>query len=158
MSSRICHASDLPLQDSSPGPRGDAHVNRVVSGTQPHLPQLTYRAVDLGRLLYGALDGDWMVKAELGPMLTAVRGRIIHAPASRGGVDSRDRICNADPARGRLANRCCARGLLGRIESCAASRGRARQWAKSTAGGGAARSSIPSSTSPISGRQQREVW
>lgn len=41
-------------------------------------PHLAYRAVDPGRLLYGALDADWMARAPLRPMLRAVRGRIIH--------------------------------------------------------------------------------
>lgn len=41
-------------------------------------PELQYSAVDPGRLLYGALDEDWMARAVLRPMLRAVRGRIIH--------------------------------------------------------------------------------
>jgi alanine racemase len=41
-------------------------------------PHLAYQAVDPGRLLYGALDADWMARAPLRPMLRAVRGRIIH--------------------------------------------------------------------------------
>ena len=41
-------------------------------------PHLAYQAVDPGRFLYGALDGDWMARAPLRPMLRAVRGRIIH--------------------------------------------------------------------------------
>ncbi|BEU28102.1 alanine racemase [Paraburkholderia sp. 22B1P] len=41
-------------------------------------PNLDYQAVDPGRLLYGALDREWMEMAPLRPMLRAVRGRIIH--------------------------------------------------------------------------------
>jgi alanine racemase len=41
-------------------------------------PHLAYQTVDPGRLLYGALDADWMARAPLRPMLRAVRGRIIH--------------------------------------------------------------------------------
>ncbi|WP_349606463.1 alanine racemase [Cupriavidus sp. DF5525] len=41
-------------------------------------PQLSYRAVDPGRLLYGALDHEWMSRADLTPMMHAIRGRVIH--------------------------------------------------------------------------------
>jgi alanine racemase len=41
-------------------------------------PHLSYGAVDPGRLLYGALDEDWMRRLPLRPMLRAVRARIIH--------------------------------------------------------------------------------
>jgi alanine racemase len=41
-------------------------------------PHLGYRACDPGRLLYGALDREWMERTSLRPMLKAVRGRVIH--------------------------------------------------------------------------------
>lgn len=48
-------------------------------------PHLRYTAVDPGRLLYGALDAEWMARAPLRPMLRAVRGRIIHVQAHPAG-------------------------------------------------------------------------
>ncbi|MGF6767729.1 alanine racemase [Paraburkholderia sp. GAS199] len=48
-------------------------------------PHLAYHAVDPGRLLYGALDADWMARAPLRPLLRAVRGRIIHVQEHRAG-------------------------------------------------------------------------
>lgn len=41
-------------------------------------PDWPYSAIDPGRFIYGALDGEYMKRARLKPLMHAIRGRIVH--------------------------------------------------------------------------------
>ncbi|WP_322103145.1 alanine racemase [Paraburkholderia sp. J41] len=69
---------DAALADASAA--GFDNVTTMLASSRVMIahPDLNYRAVDPGRLLYGALDREWMEQVSLRPMLRAVRARIIH--------------------------------------------------------------------------------
>jgi alanine racemase len=69
---------DAALADASAAGFHDLTTMLASSRVMIAHPHLSYGAVDPGRLLYGALDREWMERAPLRPMLRAVRGRIIH--------------------------------------------------------------------------------
>lgn len=59
---------------------GFERVVRMIASSRVmiHYPEWSYNAVDPGRFIYGALDGPYMRAAGLRPLLSAIRGRIIH--------------------------------------------------------------------------------
>ncbi|KVS61698.1 alanine racemase [Burkholderia cepacia] len=69
---------DAALADARAAGFDDVTTMLASSRVMISHPELSYRAVDPGRLLYGALDREWMERVPLRPMLRAVRARIIH--------------------------------------------------------------------------------
>lgn len=63
-------------------------VERMLASSRViiNYPDLAYSAIDPGRLIYGALDGNYMKKGELRPLLKAVRARIIHVQTHQPGT------------------------------------------------------------------------
>lgn len=75
---RQAGAFDAALADAKAAGFDDVTTMLASSRVMIAHPHLCYRACDPGRLLYGALDHEWMERASLKPMLKAIRGRIIH--------------------------------------------------------------------------------
>ncbi|MDR5748287.1 alanine racemase [Caballeronia sp. LZ029] len=69
---------DAALADAHSAGLRDLETMLASSRVMIAHPELRYSAVDPGRLLYGALDAEWMARVPLRPMLSAIRGRIIH--------------------------------------------------------------------------------
>lgn len=69
---------DAALADARAAGFDDVTTMLASSQVMNAHPELNYRAVDPGCLLYGALDREWRERVPLRPMLRAIRARVIH--------------------------------------------------------------------------------